>query len=356
MGDFSMKVLVTGTAGFIGFHLANRLLEDGHEVVGIDSINNYYDVSLKYARLNESGISNDASEWGEVIQSQKYENYRFIRMKLEDSSEMERLFAEEKFDQVVHLAAQAGVRYSLTNPHAYIHSNIIGFMNVLECCRYNNIQHLVYASSSSVYGLNEKIPFSESDSVDHPVSLYAATKKANELMAHTYSYLYDLPTTGLRFFTVYGPWGRPDMALFIFTKAIIEGKPIDVYNNGDMKRDFTYIDDIIEGIVRIMNHIPKADPLWSGVKPNPASSKAPYKIYNIGHSSPVTLMDFIHEIEKNLGKKAILNMLPLQAGDVTATWANVSSLIDKTEYISKFNIIEGVKRFIEWYKKYYGYI
>jgi UDP-glucuronate 4-epimerase len=346
----SMKVLVTGTAGFIGFHLALRLLEDGHKVVGLDSINDYYDVNLKYARLRESGVGKEASEWRKVIQSRKYENYCFIRMQLEDRAGMEQLFGEEKFDQVVNLAAQAGVRYSLTNPYAYIESNIAGFMNVLECCRHNNIKHLVYASSSSVYGLNEKMPFSESDSVDHPVSLYAATKKANELMAHTYSYLYGLPTTGLRFFTVYGPWGRPDMALFIFTRSILEGKPIDVYNNGEMKRDFTYIDDIVEAIVRVMNHVPKGDPSWSGAEPNPASSKAPFKIYNIGHSSPVKLMDFIHEIEKNLGKRAILNMLPLQAGDVTETWADVSALSSVVGYMPRVEIEEGIAKFIEWYK------
>lgn len=353
MEDCKMKVLVTGTAGFIGFHLARRLLEDGHEVIGIDSINDYYDVNLKFARLGESGIGNEASEWGRVVQSQKYTNYRFLRMQLEDRTSLEQLFVEEKFDQVVNLAAQAGVRYSLSNPHAYIDSNVIGFMNILECCRHNNIKHLVYASSSSVYGLNEKMPFSESDSVDHPVSLYSATKKANELMAHTYSYLYGLPTTGLRFFTVYGPWGRPDMALFIFTKAILEDRSIDVYNNGEMKRDFTYIDDIIEGIVGVMSHVPGGEPLWSGLKPDPASSRAPYRIYNIGHGSPVLLMDFIHEIEKNLGKKAKLNFLPLQAGDVLGTWADTSWLMQIVGYVPHVGIEEGVAEFIAWYKSFY---
>ena len=289
-----MKVLVTGTSGFIGFHLAKHLAERGDEVVGLDSINDYYDVGLKVARLAQCGVNENATEWGRMVCSDHYSNYRFIRMRLEDRKGMEHLFAAEQFDKVVNLAAQAGVRYSLTNPYTYIDSNIVGFVNILENCRQNGVKHLVYASSSSVYGLNELMPFSTSDPADHPISLYAASKKSNELMAHAYSHLFQLPTTGLRFFTVYGPWGRPDMALFIFTKAIIEGRPIDVFNNGQMMRDFTFIDDIISGIVTVLDNPPTGDSLWSGLKPNPASSSAPYRIYNIGNNYPVLLMDFIN--------------------------------------------------------------
>jgi UDP-glucuronate 4-epimerase len=283
-----MKILVTGTAGFIGFHLANKLLKEGHEVTGLDCINDYYDIGLKYARLQQTGIAQESVEYNKPVTSFVNPAYRFIKLKLEDRDNLSTLFAGEKFDRICNLAAQAGVRYSLTNPYAYIDSNIVGFINILEACRHNNIQHLVYASSSSVYGLNEKIPFSEKDNVDHPISLYAATKKSNELMAHTYSHLFGLPTTGLRFFTVYGPWGRPDMALFIFTKAIMEGKPIQVFNNGEMERDFTYIDDIVDGIFRVLTgEPPHENASWSGKKPDPSSSPAPYKIYNIGNSKPV---------------------------------------------------------------------
>lgn len=349
----AQKILVTGTAGFIGFHLVQRLLERGDEVVGIDSINDYYDVRLKYGRLAQSGIAPEQIVYGNPVQSNSYENYRFIQLKLEDRERIERLFASEHFDSVCHLAAQAGVRYSLTNPHAYIESNIVGFMNILEACRHTPPRHLCYASSSSVYGLNEEMPFSTHHNVDHPVSLYAASKKSNELMAHTYSHLYGIPTTGLRFFTVYGPWGRPDMALFIFTRSILEGAPIDVYNFGDMQRDFTYIDDIIEGVVRVLDRPPVGNPAWNGRKPDPSSSRAPYKIYNIGNNSPVKLMDFIEAIEEAVGKKAIKNFLPLQAGDVPATWADVTDLIDDIGYRPNTPVREGIKRFVTWYRQFY---
>lgn len=346
------KILVTGTAGFIGFHLAKRLLERGDEVVGLDCINDYYDVNLKYARLEQTGIVKEGIEYGKFIQSSEFKNYRFIKLKLEDRDTILNLFKGEKFDKVCNLAAQAGVRYSLQNPFSYIDSNIVGFINILEGCRHNNVKHLAYASSSSVYGLNEGMPFSTHHNVDHPISLYAASKKSNELMAHTYSYLYKLPTTGLRFFTVYGPWGRPDMALFLFTKAILEGKPIDVYNNGNMQRDFTYIDDIVEGIVRVFDNPPKGNASWSGKNPEPSSSVAPYKIYNIGNSKPVKLLDFIEAIEKVLGKMAIKNFLPLQAGDVPATWADVEDLENDLGYRPKIPVEEGVKKFVDWYGSY----
>lgn len=349
------KVLVTGTAGFIGFHLVKSLLEKGYEVIGLDSVNNYYDINLKFGRLAVTGIkiSDDSSSWNRLIQSEKYPNYRFIRMNLEDRQGLEKLFREERFDKVCSLAAQAGVRYSLTNPDAYINSNITGFLNILECCRHHGVKALSYASSSSVYGLNETLPFSTSHNVDHPVSLYAASKKSNELMAHTYSHLFGLPTTGLRFFTVYGPWGRPDMAFFIFTKAILEGRPIDVFNYGEMKRDFTYIDDIIDGVVRVIDNPPSGNPYWSGSRPEPGSSKAPYRIYNIGSSSPVCLMDFIEAIEKKLGKKAEKNMLPLQAGDVLSTYADVSDLTNDLGYRPSTDVAAGIGRFIDWYRDYY---
>jgi len=348
-----MKLLLTGTAGFIGFHLAKRLLERGVEVVGLDCINDYYDVNLKYARLEQTGIDRNKIEYGKFVQSTKYPNYRFIKLKLEDREAILKLFEQEQFDKVCNLAAQAGVRYSLQNPFTYIDSNINGFLNILEGCRHNGVKHLAYASSSSVYGLNEEMPFSVHHNVDHPISLYAASKKSNELMAHTYSYLYGIPTTGLRFFTVYGPWGRPDMALFLFTKAILEGKPIDVYNNGNMQRDFTYIDDIVEGIVRVIDNPPRGNPEWTGANPDPGTSIAPYKVYNIGNSSPVRLMDFIEAIEEALGQKAIKNFLPLQAGDVPATWADVSDLEKDLGYKPNTDIRVGVKRFVEWYKSYF---
>ncbi len=350
-----MKILVTGTAGFIGFHLAKRLLERGDEVVGLDNINDYYDVRVKYGRLRETGIEGDeAIEYAKPVQSGKYGNYRFVKLNLEDRAAVDELFEQEKFDAVCNLAAQAGVRYSLVNPHAYVDSNIVGFVNILEGCRHHSVGHLAYASSSSVYGLNETMPFSTHDNVDHPISLYAASKKSNELMAHTYSHLYGLPTTGLRFFTVYGPWGRPDMALFLFTKAILEDRPIDVYNYGDMRRDFTYIDDIVEGLVRVIDHPPKGNPEWSGKHPDPGSSRAPYKIYNIGNNNPVKLMDFITAIEKAIGKEAKKNLLPIQPGDVPATWADVSELIDDLGYKPSTPVEEGVHRFVEWYREFYG--
>ncbi|HAU8266067.1 TPA: NAD-dependent epimerase [Kluyvera intermedia] len=333
-----MKFLVTGAAGFIGFHVSERLLQAGHKVTGIDNLNDYYEVSLKEARLNL--LAN--------------ENFRFVKLDLADREGMAQLFAEEKFDRVIHLAAQAGVRYSLENPHVYAEANLIGHLNVLEGCRHNKVQHLLYASSSSVYGLNRKMPFSTEDSVDHPVSLYAATKKANELMSHTYSHLYGLPTTGLRFFTVYGPWGRPDMALFKFTKAMLEGKSIDVYNYGKMKRDFTYVDDIVEAIIRMQDVIPQADPNWTVESGSPATSSAPYHIYNIGNSSPVELMDYITALEEALGIEAQKNMMPIQAGDVLETSADTQPLYDTIGFKPQTSVKEGVKKFVEWYKTYYN--
>lgn len=348
-----MKILVTGAAGFIGFHLIKRLVDEGHVVIGLDSINDYYDVNLKYGRLDESGIDKDAISYNKEIKSNKLNNYKFYKLKIEDKENIKALFEKEKFDAVCNLAAQAGVRYSIENPDSYIEANVVGFLNILECCRYNKIKHLVYASSSSVYGANEKLPFSTSDNVDHPISIYAASKKSNELMAHTYSYLYDIPTTGLRFFTVYGPWGRPDMALFLFAKAMFEDKEIKVYNNGNMQRDFTYISDIVEGIVRVIGTPPKKNNNWSGESPDPSSSKAAYKIYNIGNSSPVKLMDFIDAIEKNIGKTAKKNMMPIQPGDVLATFADVSDLQNDLGYKPNTTIQEGVKNFIDWYKSFY---
>lgn len=348
-----MKILVTGTAGFIGHFVAGRLAERGDEVIGIDSINDYYDVNLKYGRLGEDGISRDGADSGRKIQSSRFSNYSFIKMHLEERERIEELFRVEKFDMVCNLAAQAGVRYSIENPHAYIDSNVIGFMNILECCRHNKVKHLVFASSSSVYGLNEKMPFATSDNVDHPVSLYAATKKSNELMAHAYSHLYGIPVTGLRFFTVYGPWGRPDMAYFKFAKAISEGKSIDIYNNGDMLRDFTYIDDIVEGVIRVMDLVPGGNSSWSGMMPDPGSSKAPYKIYNIGNNSPMKLLDFIKIIEKEMGREAEKHFLPMQPGDVYATYANVDDLAADTGYRPFTPVEDGIARFAKWYREYY---
>ncbi|AQT68339.1 dTDP-glucose 4,6-dehydratase [Anaerohalosphaera lusitana] len=348
-----MKILITGTAGFIGYNLAKKLIARGDEVVGLDSINDYYDVRLKYGRLVETGIAADEIEYNKLVTSSTFSNYSFIQLNLEDRTSLERLFSEQKFDRVCNLAAQAGVRYSLENPHAYVDSNIVGFVNILEACRHNEIEHLAYASSSSVYGLNEQMPFSTSDNIDHPVSLYAASKKSNELMAHTYSHLFGLPTTGLRFFTVYGPWGRPDMALFLFTKAILEGRPIDVFNHGNMKRDFTYIDDIVEGVTRVIDNPPAGNPDWSGSNPDPSTSRAPYKVYNIGNSSPVQLMDFIEAIEKALGTKAEKNMLPIQPGDVPATWANVDDLVQNLGYRPNTPIQEGIDQFVKWYRWFY---
>ena len=347
------RILVTGTAGFIGFHLAKKLIERGDEVVGLDCINDYYDVNLKYDRLKLTGIQKESVSYGKLVESTKYSNYRFIQLKLEDRENILNLFQTANFDKVCNLAAQAGVRYSLENPFTYIDSNIVGFINILEGCRHNGVKHLAYASSSSVYGLNESMPFATHDNVDHPISLYAASKKSNELMAHTYRYLFGLPTTGLRFFTVYGPWGRPDMALFLFTKAMLEGKPIDVFNNGNMQRDFTYIDDIVEGIIRVIDNAPKGKSDWSGKTHDPSCSVAPYKVYNIGNSSPVKLMNFIEAIEGSLGMKAVKNFLPLQPGDVPATWANVDDLAEDLGYIPKTTVTEGIKEFVEWYLQYY---
>jgi UDP-glucuronate 4-epimerase len=332
------KVLVTGAAGFIGFHLSRRLLEGGNEVAGVDNMNPYYDVTLKEARLSlleKSGA------------------FRFIRADIADLKTMAALFEAERFDIVVNLAAQAGVRYSLENPHAYVESNLAGFMNVLEGCRHQHVRHLVFASSSSVYGANTRMPFSVHDNVDHPLSLYAATKKANELMAHTYASLYGLPCTGLRFFTVYGPWGRPDMALFLFTRAILEGRPIDVFNEGRMERDFTYIDDIVEGVARIMERIPAPDAAWNGASPDPAISFAPYRLYNIGNNRPVALMDFIAILEGHLGREAKKNFLPMQPGDVPATFADVDDLMADADFKPATPIEEGIGRFVAWYREYY---
>jgi UDP-glucuronate 4-epimerase len=347
------KILITGTAGFIGFHLAKKLLERGDHVIGLDSVNDYYDIRVKHGRLLETGIEPSNVSYNELIQSSKYPQYQFIQLQLEDSENLNKLFETQKFDKVINLAAQAGVRYSLENPRAYIDSNIIGFVNILEACRHNNVKHLSYASSSSVYGLNETRPFSTSHNVDHPISLYAASKKSNELMAHTYSHLFGLPTTGLRFFTVYGPWGRPDMALFLFTKAILEGKPIQVFNNGNMSRDFTYVDDIVEGVTRVSDNPPKGNESWSGTHPDPGSSKAPYKIYNIGNNSPVKLMDFVTTIEKVLGKEAEKQFMPMQPGDVSATYADVQDLIKNLNYKPETSLEYGVGKFVEWYKEFY---
>ena len=333
-----MKVLVTGAAGFIGSSVSRRLLDRGDTVVGFDNLNDYYDVSLKEARL--ARLTDHA-------------NFSFVKMDLENREGVEALFAKEGFDRVVHLAAQAGVRYSIENPHTYVDSNIVGTLNILEGCRHNSVGHLVYASSSSVYGANSSMPFSVHDNVDHPLSLYAASKKANELMAHTYSNLFNLPTTGLRFFTVYGPWGRPDMALFYFTKSIIEDKPIDVFNYGKHRRDFTYIDDIVEGVIRTLDSVATPNADWNAASPDPGTSRAPYRIYNIGNSKPVELMHYIGVIEKYLGKKAEKNLLPLQPGDVPDTYADVEALIDDTGYKPGTSVDDGVVKFVEWYLDYY---
>ena len=329
-----MHILVTGSAGFIGYHLSEKLLARGDTVTGLDNLNDYYEVSLKEARLDR-------------LKTQPA--FTFIRADLQDRPALEALFTENNFDAVINLAAQAGVRYSLENPHAYIDSNVVGFTNILECCRHHKIGHLVYASSSSVYGMNASMPFSVHDNVDHPISLYAATKKANELMAHTYSHLYNLPTTGLRFFTVYGPWGRPDMALFLFTKAILTGEPIKVFNNGKMQRDFTYIDDIVEGIIRVTDKPATPNSDWDAASPDPGTSSAPYRLYNIGNNNPVSLMDFIGAIEKALGKTAEKEFLPMQPGDVAATYADIDALIDSIDYHPQTPVQDGINNFIGWY-------
>ncbi len=332
------KYLVTGAAGFIGFHVSKHLLDHGDTVVGLDNLNDYYDVTLKQARL---------------AQLEGREGFRFAQLGLEDRENLTKMFADEAFQVVIHLAAQAGVRYSLTNPHAYVDSNLVGFVNILEGCRHHGVKHLAYASSSSVYGANTEMPFSVHHNVDHPVSLYAATKKANELMAHTYSHLYRLPTTGLRFFTVYGPWGRPDMALFLFTKAILQGKPIDVYNHGRMKRDFTYIDDIVQGVVRVADRTAAPNPQWSSDSPDPGTSRAPYRIYNIGNNQPVELMEFISTLERCLGKTAQKNMMDMQPGDVPATYADVDDLMQDVGFKPATPIEDGIAGFVQWYREYY---
>lgn len=350
-----MKILITGSAGFIGYHLVKKILQNpANQIIGLDNINDYYDLRVKYGRLDDCGIKIQNIKQNVLVPSDNYTNYKFIKLDLFQQQKVYDLFAQEQFDVVVNLAAQAGVRYSITNPDVYLNSNIIGFYNILEACRQHKVKHLVFASSSSVYGWNEKLPFSTSDNVDHPISLYAASKKSNELLAHSYSALYNLPTTGLRFFTVYGPWGRPDMALFIFAKNIIEGKPIDVYNHGNMMRDFTYVDDIVEGISRVITHPPQCNVQWDGNNPDPGSSKAAYKIYNIGNDDPVKLLDFIEAIETKLGKQAIKNMLPLQIGDVPASHADVKDLMEDLGYKPDTPIQEGINRFVDWYLEFYG--
>jgi UDP-glucuronate 4-epimerase len=349
------NIIVTGTAGFIGYHLVKRLLADGHNVTGLDNINDYYDPELKFDRLADTGIERADIETSgtRIVQSRSIREYRFIRLDLAEGTELIELFRQQRFDAVIHLAAQAGVRYSLTHPHDYIKANITGFLNILEACRHYPVKHLVYASSSSVYGANKKMPFSVHHNVDHPMSLYAATKKANELMAHTYANLFNVPSTGLRFFTVYGPWGRPDMALFLFTKAMLDGESIDVYNNGQMARDFTYIDDIVESITRLLPKPPVPDPDWDAEDPDPSISFAPYKVFNIGRNEPVRLMDFIGEIEKNLGIEAKKHFMPMQAGDVPKSWADVEDLFDFTGYRPKWGIQDGISEFVKWYRQYY---
>jgi UDP-glucuronate 4-epimerase len=334
-----MKYLVTGAAGFIGMHVSAALLDRGDDVVGLDNLNSYYTVQLKRDRLTHL---------------RQKARFTFQELDLADRERLPQLFTSEKFDVVINLAAQAGVRYSLTNPHVYVDSNIVGYVNVLEACRHSGVKHLVYASSSSVYGANATMPFSIHHNVDHPLSLYAATKKANELMAHTYSHLYSLQTTGLRFFTVYGPWGRPDMALWLFTRAILNGEPIDVFNNGQMRRDFTYIDDIVQGVIRIADQIPTGDPAWSGTDPDPATSRGPYRIYNIGNNQPIELLHLIETLERAIGKNAVKNFLPLQPGDVLATYADVDDLIRDVGFRPTTAIEQGVQRFVEWYRRYHG--
>ncbi len=336
------KILVTGSAGFIGFHLVRRLIERGDNVVGLDNINDYYDVRLKYARLAETGIEESRIREGGSIASSRHPNYRFVKRDIGDRQGLTKLFGEEKFERVCHLAAQAGVRYSLENPQAYVDANLVGFVNLIELCRSHSIAHLVYASSSSVYGLNREMPFSIRSNTDHPLSLYGATKKSNELIAHCYSYLFGLPTTGLRFFTVYGPWGRPDMAAFLFAKAILDGRPIEIFNHGDMERDFTYIDDIVEGLIRVIDR----PPLREG-------DTAPYRLYNIGHGAPVRLSDFVKAIEEALGRTAVKRMLPMQPGDVRATWADTSDLQADFGYAPETTVQTGIERFINWYKGYH---
>jgi len=347
-----MKILITGTAGFIGFHLGKKLLERGDEVIGLDNINDYYDVNLKYARLSELGIQRNEIKENNITISSRYKNHKFIKVNLEDSESINKLFKIEKFDAVCNLAAQAGVRYSLENPYAYVNSNVLGFLNILEACRNYGVKNLSYASSSSVYGLNKSQPFQTSDHTDHPVSLYAATKKSNEMMAHSYSHLYGIATTGLRFFTVYGPWGRPDMAPMLFADAIINDRPIKVFNHGKMSRDFTYIDDIVNGIIKVIDNPSKSSNNFDASCPNPSISIAPYKIYNIGNNSPVKLMDFIQTLEDAIGKKAEKNMMDMQDGDVVSTYADTSELISGFGYKPETRLSDGVDKFVKWYREY----
>lgn len=350
-----MKALITGAAGFIGSYLSHSLINRGDEVVGLDCINDYYDVQLKYDRLSLLGIEKSAIGDHQIVNSSKYSNFRFLRCKLEEKEQLLSLFENEQFDVVVNLAAQAGVRYSLINPDSYIQSNIVGFLNLLEACRNYPVKHLVYASSSSVYGLNGKVPFSVHDSIAHPVSLYAATKKSNELMAHTYSHLYQIPTTGLRFFTVYGPYGRPDMSPSLFAHAIYRGEPLKVFNYGKMRRDFTYIDDIVAGVVKVIDSVPQLNPNWDKVKADPATSSASYRIYNIGNQHPVSLMDYIQAFEEAAGIEAKKDFLPMQPGDVQETYSDMTDMIRDFDYLPKISVKEGVARFMTWFKEYYKY-
>ncbi len=348
----NLKVLITGSAGFIGYHVTKKFIEEGYEVVGLDSINDYYNPQLKLDRLGAAGIHTTFRQWGDLITSENHPNYRFIRTRLEDKTILHDLFEQEQFNQVIHLAAQPGVRYSLKHPEVYIESNIVGFLNILEACRHHHIEHLVYASSSSVYGNNRKMPLSTSDPVDHPVSLYAATKKSNELMAHSYSHLFGIPVTGLRFFTVYGPWGRPDMAIHLFADAISSDEKIKVFNEGKLSRDFTYIDDIVAGVWAVSKSAPQSNPAWQD-QDGPASSKAPYRIYNIGNSKPVQLIDFIETLERCLGKKSRMEMLPMQPGDVKDTYADISDLQKDFGYVPQTDLETGLRAFVEWYEAYY---
>lgn len=348
------KVLVTGAAGFIGFHTTIKLLLSDYLVVGLDSINDYYDVNLKKSRLALNGIDIEKVEYGKMLCSSKFESYKFVQMNLEDKENLNKLFSEEKFEYVINLGAQAGVGYSIKNPEAYINSNIFGYINILECCRHHTIEHLIYASTSSVYGLNQKMPLAETASVNHPLTLYSATKKSNELMAHSYSYLFQLPTTGLRFFTVYGTWGRPDMALFLFTDAMLKNQPIKIYNNGDMIRDFTYVDDITESILRLIPKPPQQNDAWDAVNPDPSSSSAPYRILNIGNSKPITIMKYVEILEKKIGVDAIKDFEPMRQGDIKETHASYEALNKLIDFKPQVEIEEGIGKFVDWYRQYYN--
>jgi UDP-glucuronate 4-epimerase len=348
------KVLVTGAAGFIGFHTTIKLLFSDYFVVGLDSINDYYDVNLKKSRLALNGIDIEKIEYGKMLYSSKFDNYKFVQLNLEDKENLNKLFSEEKFEYVINLGAQAGVGYSIKNPEAYINSNIFGYINVLECCRHHTIEHLIYASTSSVYGLNQKMPLAETASVNHPLTLYSATKKSNELMAHSYSYLFQLPTTGLRFFTVYGTWGRPDMALFLFTDAMLKNQPIKIYNNGDMIRDFTYVDDITESILRLIPKPPQQDDAWDAINPDPSSSSAPYRILNIGNSKPISIMKYVEILEKKIGVDAIKDFEPMRQGDIKETHASYEALNKLIDFKPQVEIEEGIGKFVDWYRQYYN--